>query len=78
MARIRGAYSSREAFLKFVLEQYVRLGVEELDDSKLPSLLRLRYRDAIQDAIADLGQVGEIRELFLGFQHTLYSPFDAA
>jgi type I restriction enzyme R subunit len=79
VARIRGVYSdSREAFLKFVLEQYVRLGVDELDDSKLSSLLRLRYRDALQDAIADLGQVGEIRELFLGFQHTLYSPFDAA
>jgi type I restriction enzyme, R subunit len=58
-------------FLYFVLEHYVRQGVSELDPQKLPNLLALKY-GAISDAVTDLGPVGQIRELFVGFQQHLY------
>ena len=61
-----------QAFLNFVLLQYVREGVGELDQAKLPHLLELRYR-AIGDAAAELGGVAKIREAFVGFQAHLYA-----
>jgi type I restriction enzyme R subunit len=61
-----------QAFLDFVLSQYVREGVGELDQAKLPNLLELRYR-AISDAALELGGVAKIREAFVGFQAHLYA-----
>jgi len=67
-------YSDKQQeFLTFVLEQYVRDGVSELDDNKLPDLLKLKYR-AVSDGINELGDVGTIRETFVGFQEYLYCP----
>jgi type I restriction enzyme R subunit len=63
--------SKRQAFLEFVLAQYVKVGVEELDLQKLAPLLALRYH-SISDAKLDLGQPEEIRLLFTGFQKYLY------
>ena len=60
-----------QAFLGFVLAQYVQEGVGELDQAKLPHLLELRYR-AISDAAKELGGVAKIREAFVGFQARLY------
>jgi len=65
--------SKRHAFIEFVLGQYVKVGVEELDMQKLAPLLSLKYR-SISDAKLDLGQPEEIRELFVGFQRYLYQP----
>jgi type I restriction enzyme, R subunit len=62
----------QQAFLGFVLAQYVKVGVGELDPEKLGPLLRLKYDNAIADAIADLGQPEQIREAFAGFQKYLY------
>jgi len=62
-----------QVFLDFVLAHYVTIGVEELDQTKLTPLLRIKYRDSIQDAVADLGQSpGEIGKVFAGFQQYLY------
>ena len=61
-----------QAFLDFVLSQYVKEGVGELDQAKLPHLLELRYR-AISDAAAELGGVARIRDAFVGFQAHLYA-----
>ena len=47
-------------------------GVEELDSDKLTPLLRLKYNNAISDAVADLGGTSEIRSMFAGFQKYLY------
>lgn len=58
-------------FLKFVLAQYVKSGVEELDPAKLPALLNLRYNHAIADS-RELGSPQQIREAFAGFQRALY------
>jgi len=68
----------QQAFLDFVLAHYVREGVQELDEEKLAPLLKLRYRDSLADALADLGAAQEIRRLFTGFQKWLYQPQVAA
>ena len=46
-------------------------GVDELDDSKLPNLLELKYK-AIADAKRELGDIKSIRETFIVFQEYLY------
>ena len=68
LARIN---SKRQAFVEFVLAQYVKAGVEELDMQKLAPLLALRYH-SISDAKLDLGQPEEIRGLYTGFRKYLY------
>lgn len=61
----------QQEFINFVLEQYIKDGVGELDDDKLGNLLRLKYR-AIADAKRELGDIPSIRETFVGFQEWLY------
>lgn len=61
-----------QLFLDFVLAHYVTVGVEELDQTKLTPLLRLKYHDSISDAIVDLGKPDEIGSAFAGFQRFLY------
>ncbi len=56
-----------------MLQQYVKKGVEELDQTKLGELLELKYH-GISDAAAELGVVAEIRDVFVGFQRYLYIP----
>ena len=63
--------AKQQAFLDFVLQHYVTVGVEELDQEKLTPLLRLKYH-AITDAVADLGKPDEISRVFAGFQRYLY------
>ena len=64
--------AKQQVFLDFVLSHYVNVGVEELDQEKLTRLLRLKYNNAIVDAMTDLGQPEEIRLVFSGFQKFLY------
>jgi len=64
----------QQAFLDFVLSQYVKVGVEELAQDKLSPLLKLKYHNAIADAVADLGKPEEIGKFFAGFQKYLYQP----
>ena len=66
--------SKQQAFLDFVLAQYVKVGVEELAQEKLSPLLKLKYHNAIADAVADLGQPEEISKVFVEFQKYLYQP----
>ena len=63
--------SKQQAFLDFVLAQYVKEGVGELDQAKLSPLLKLKY-NALADAKADLGQPEQIRTVFADFQKYLY------
>ena len=60
-----------QAFLEFVLSQYVDQGVEELDQAKLSHLLELRYH-TVSDAAEKLGGIPAIRDTFVGFQQYLY------
>ena len=61
-----------QSFLDFVLGQYVKQGVGELDQEKLGALLQLKYH-TIDDAASQLGSVPLIRDTFLGFQQHLYA-----
>ena len=45
-------------FLRFVLDQYIKEGVGELDDNKLPDLIELKYH-GVADAVSVLGSVAE-------------------
>jgi type I restriction enzyme R subunit len=60
-----------QLFLDFVLAQYVKQGVDELDQEKLGSLLELKYR-TVGDAADELGGLQAIRKAFIGFQPYLY------
>ncbi|MEO7643240.1 MAG: type I restriction-modification enzyme R subunit C-terminal domain-containing protein, partial [Ramlibacter sp.] len=62
----------QQAFIDFVLRQYVSQGVGELDSEKLSPLLKLRYNNAISDALNDLGGPEQIRDVFHRFQRHLY------
>jgi type I restriction enzyme R subunit len=64
-----------QVFLDFVLAHYVEVGVEELDQTKLTPLLKLKYHDSIADAVADLGKPEEIGKVFAGFQKYLYQQW---
>ena len=69
--------AQQKAFLEFILEHYVEQGVKELDDEKLAPLMELKY-GSIRDALDKLGEVADVRKLFLGFQPYLYQPAIAA
>ena len=62
----------QRAFVDFVQAQYVSQGVDELDADKLSPLLKLKYQNAIADALADLGRPDQVRRVFVGFQRHLY------
>ena len=62
----------QRAFVDFVLAQYVKQGVDELDPEKLSPLLQLKYR-ALNDAFAELGRPDQVRAVFVGFQRHLYA-----
>ncbi len=64
--------SKEQVFLDFVLSHYVSVGVEELAPEKLTPLLRLKYNDSIPDAVGDLGETRQIRNVFTSFQRFLY------
>lgn len=62
----------QRAFIDFVLAQYVKQGVAELDGEKLSPLLKLKYHNALADAFAELGRPEQVRGVFVGFQRHLY------
>ncbi|MFN2257461.1 MAG: type I restriction-modification enzyme R subunit C-terminal domain-containing protein, partial [Desulfuromonadaceae bacterium] len=62
----------QQAFLEFVLGEYVRIGVDELDINKLAGLLELKYGN-VSDAAEQLGSIPQIRDTFIGFQRHLYA-----
>jgi type I restriction enzyme, R subunit len=66
-----GLDAKQKEFLEFVLSKYIETGVEELDQEKLPDLLKLKYHE-ISDAAAVLGGTDRIRQMFIAFQKYLY------
>ena len=69
---VSSLFQKQQAFLAFVLDQYVTQGVDELDADKLTPLLKLRY-NALNDAMAELGDAVQVRQAFVGMQRYLYS-----
>ena len=69
-----GEFTDKQrAFIDFVLAQYVKQGVGELDQDKLSPLLKLKYKNALADAFAELGKPDQVRRVFVGFQRHLYA-----
>ena len=58
-------------FVDFVLSQYVDLGVDELQQDRLPRLLAIKYHTQIE-GIESLGGTDKVINTFLGFQKELY------
>ena len=63
--------NKQKEFLEFVLSKYIETGVDELEQEKLPELLKLKYH-ALEDATIILGGVEKIQKTFIGFQKFLY------
>ncbi len=63
--------NKQKEFLEFVLSKYIEIGVEELEQEKLPALLELKYH-TINDAAELLGGIEKIRNTFINFQKHLY------
>jgi type I restriction enzyme R subunit len=61
----------QKEFISFVLSKYVEIGVEELDQEKLPILLINKYH-SLEDAKDILGDAANISRLFVEFQQHLY------
>lgn len=58
-------------FIRFVLRNYVQDGVDELDIAKLSTTLNAKY-GGVYEAQAVLGDVDEIKRVFIEFQQHLY------
>jgi type I restriction enzyme R subunit len=63
--------NKQREFIEFVLSKYIETGVEELDQDKLPILLTNKYQ-SLEDAKEILGEVANIKCLFIEFQQHLY------
>ena len=70
MAEMQRIIDAEKSDLFDVLAQYVKEGVGELNSEKLSSLLKLKYNNAIADAIADLGKPEAIGSIFSGCQQS--------
>lgn len=62
---------NQRKFVSYVLRNYVEVGVDELDVSKLSSVLTARY-GSIHAAQQELGSVKDIQKTFIDFQYHLY------
>jgi type I restriction enzyme R subunit len=59
-------------FIDFVLRNYVQDGVDELDIAKLSTTLTAKY-GGVYEAQRTLGDVNEIKRVFIDFQQHLYT-----
>ncbi|WP_026952460.1 EcoAI/FtnUII family type I restriction enzme subunit R [Algoriphagus mannitolivorans] len=62
---------NQKDFIDFVLEKYIEAGIDELDDSKLRTLIENKYQ-SLPDGLSVLGNAGEVRKMFIDFQQYLY------
>lgn len=58
-------------FIRFVLNNYIKEGIDELDISNLSTIINAKY-GSINEAQKELGSSSEIKEAFTDFQKYLY------
>ena len=58
-------------FIRFVLNNYIKEGIDELDISNLSTIINSKY-GSINEAQKELGSSSEIKEAFTDFQKYLY------
>lgn len=61
----------QSAFVDYIVQLYVMSGIDELETSKLPDLLKLKF-GSVPEGISALGGPAEARNTFFGFQERLY------
>lgn len=61
----------QSAFVDYIVQLYVMSGIDELETSKLPDLLKLKF-GSVPEGISALGGSAEARNTFFGFQERLY------
>ena len=59
-------------FVSYVLRNYIEIGVDELDISRLSTVLTAKY-GSLNAATQELGGVADIQETFISFQEHLYA-----
>jgi len=67
-----GLSDAEKEFIDFVLRRYVESWFEELNQDRLPQLLKLKYH-SISDAEQKLGDPEKIRDTFFVFQEKMYT-----
>lgn len=63
--------SEQQEFVDFVLDQYVNLGVDQLEQARLPTLLAIKYQSQ-KDGVDALGGTERAQATFVEFQKELY------
>jgi type I restriction enzyme R subunit len=63
---------AQKEFVSYVLRNYVTVGVDGLDISKLSTVLTAKY-GSLNAATRELGEVAGIQETFISFQQHLYA-----
>ena len=58
-------------FIRFVLNNYIQHGIDELDVSNLPTIITAKY-NSINQGQKELGSLDEIKDIFIDFQKYLY------
>ena len=67
--------SKQLEFVDFLVSQYIGVGVGELEERKLETLLEIKYSDLFNAVtILGNGNVAPVRQIFLTFQKNLYRP----
>ncbi len=70
-----GIEAKQMEFIDFLVSQYIESGVGELEESKLETLLEIKYADVFSAVkVLGNGEVAKVRKLFLNFQKNLYLP----
>ena len=63
--------AQQREFVSYVLQNYVQVGVDELDVAKLSTILEAKY-GSIHAAQKQLGSLPDIQKTFIEFQEHLY------
>ena len=72
-----GIEAKQLEFVDFLVSQYIESGVGELEESKLETLLEIKYADVFNAVkVLGNGEVSKVRNIFLTFQKNLYLPHE--
>ena len=67
---------NEKEFVEYVLRNYIEIGEDELDVSKLSTVIRAKY-GSISAAQEKLGTAQDIQKTFINFQANLYEEISA-
>lgn len=62
---------TEQQFINYIIDAYIKHGIEELKNDKLPQLMQLKF-GSVPEGIEALGGIEKARQAFLNFQSHLY------